>query len=71
MNGMYGDQIPPTTTLNVYAIAMIGGRIYAGTDFGVFTSNDRAQSWDGVPRMHDPRWPATSWACPSERWRLP
>ena len=54
MNGMYGDQIPPTFTLNVYAITMIGSRIYVGTDFGVFTSDDRAQSWDGVPRMHGP-----------------
>ena len=45
-------QIPPTFTLNVYAIAMIGGRIYVGTDFGVFTSDDQAGSWDGVPRMH-------------------
>ena len=54
MNGMYGADVPATFTLNVWAIARVGSRVYAATDFGVFTTTDQAGSWDGVPRMHGP-----------------
>jgi hypothetical protein len=58
MNGMYGADIPATFTLGVYAIAMLGNRVYVGTDFGVFSSTDQGSSWDGVPRAHNPAQPS-------------
>jgi Glucodextranase, domain B/S-layer homology domain len=56
MNGM--QNFLPTLTLNVWALAISGNRVYMGSDIGVLSSDDQAQSWDGVPRINPPPLPS-------------
>ena len=40
------NQLPPT--LNVYAFAVSGRKVYAGSIYGVFLTEDEGRSWKQV-----------------------
>ena len=54
----FATLVPTTLSTQVWSIVLKNeatfARIYIGTDLGVFTSDDSAGSWDGVPRIDLP-----------------
>ncbi|MGE5827661.1 MAG: choice-of-anchor D domain-containing protein, partial [Micromonosporaceae bacterium] len=65
MAGAFEDLLPATVSAQVWSIALkteaapppqsgLISRIFIGTDVGVFTSNDSAGNWDGVPNINLP-----------------